>query len=341
MKCPKCEYLGFETGDRCKNCGYDFSLLLEPADALPDLDLRTPDDFSPAPDAWLNDLDREFGALEAPNEPAAPFEPFAPLARVARLAPVTPAHEAAIAPVAPTSDAPIAPASEESDARTGEVRVALPLFLSGSGSDDEPLIKLPASPRAPLAVRRTPETPRLRSMAKAVRKEPGLAFEFTDDAAESEPAPVEAPAARGRLAPPSLQRSSGPGRRLVAAAIDHAILLGIDAGVLYFTLKLASLTIADWRLVPVLPFLAFLFFLKFAYFAAFTAIGGQTIGKMTSGIRVIADDDTIIDASRALRRSLTGAVSLVTLGATFVPALFAADGRALHDRVAHTRVIAL
>ena len=27
MKCPKCDYLGFETGDRCKNCGYDFSLL--------------------------------------------------------------------------------------------------------------------------------------------------------------------------------------------------------------------------------------------------------------------------------------------------------------------------
>ena len=27
MKCPKCAYLGFETGDRCKNCGYDFALL--------------------------------------------------------------------------------------------------------------------------------------------------------------------------------------------------------------------------------------------------------------------------------------------------------------------------
>src|SRR5688572_7300586 len=26
MKCPKCGYLGFETGDRCRNCGYDFSL---------------------------------------------------------------------------------------------------------------------------------------------------------------------------------------------------------------------------------------------------------------------------------------------------------------------------
>ena len=33
MKCPKCDYLGFETGDRCKNCGYDFSLLAAPEPA--------------------------------------------------------------------------------------------------------------------------------------------------------------------------------------------------------------------------------------------------------------------------------------------------------------------
>jgi hypothetical protein len=26
MKCPKCGYLGFEAVDRCRNCGYDFSL---------------------------------------------------------------------------------------------------------------------------------------------------------------------------------------------------------------------------------------------------------------------------------------------------------------------------
>ena len=26
MKCPKCGYLGFDSVDRCKNCGYDFSL---------------------------------------------------------------------------------------------------------------------------------------------------------------------------------------------------------------------------------------------------------------------------------------------------------------------------
>ena len=31
MKCPKCRYIGFETGDRCRNCGYDFSLLSDDA----------------------------------------------------------------------------------------------------------------------------------------------------------------------------------------------------------------------------------------------------------------------------------------------------------------------
>jgi len=38
MKCPKCGYLGFEHVDRCRNCGYDFSLT-SPA-AAPDLSIR-------------------------------------------------------------------------------------------------------------------------------------------------------------------------------------------------------------------------------------------------------------------------------------------------------------
>ena len=35
MKCPKCQYITFDSGDRCRNCGYDFSLTVE----TPDLDL--------------------------------------------------------------------------------------------------------------------------------------------------------------------------------------------------------------------------------------------------------------------------------------------------------------
>jgi uncharacterized RDD family membrane protein YckC len=30
VKCPKCGYLGFDSGDRCRNCGYDFSLAAAP-----------------------------------------------------------------------------------------------------------------------------------------------------------------------------------------------------------------------------------------------------------------------------------------------------------------------
>ena len=38
MKCPKCGYLGFEQADRCRNCGYDFSLA--PAASVPELSLH-------------------------------------------------------------------------------------------------------------------------------------------------------------------------------------------------------------------------------------------------------------------------------------------------------------
>jgi uncharacterized RDD family membrane protein YckC len=38
MKCPKCGYFGFEEVDRCRNCGYNYSLTA-PA-ALPDLAIR-------------------------------------------------------------------------------------------------------------------------------------------------------------------------------------------------------------------------------------------------------------------------------------------------------------
>src|SRR4051812_19496277 len=45
MKCPKCSYLGFDTGDRCRNCGYDFSLVShpssDPADVAADQKLST------------------------------------------------------------------------------------------------------------------------------------------------------------------------------------------------------------------------------------------------------------------------------------------------------------
>jgi uncharacterized RDD family membrane protein YckC len=97
----------------------------------------------------------------------------------------------------------------------------------------------------------------------------------------------------------------------------------------------------DWAVVPAAPLLTFLLLLKLAYFTAFTAVGGQTIGKMAARIRVVTDQDTAVDAPTAVRRTIVAALSTVVFGLGFIPALFGTERRALHDRVAHTRVVAL
>lgn len=319
MKCPKCDYLGFETGDRCKNCGYDFSLLTADVPARePDLPLRE----SPAPTPpmpWLDHFDREPETMEAATAPE-PGPPGRPEIEE------TPAPEPA-AVVAP---------------RPRLVDPALPLFNPEAIDDDTPLIKLPATPRAPLSVRRTPETPRLRAVPKPHRRtaaeaaaiEPVLAF-------AEEPAEAVEDARPVRVRQTPTGETSAPGRRVAAAALDHAILFGIDAVVIYFTLRLAEVTIADWRQLPVVPMVVFLGLVKAAYFCVFTLVGGQTIGKMAAHIRVIVDDEAPMDAARAVRRTLGGGLSMVTFGLAFLPALLASDRRAIHDRLARTRVVAL
>ena len=75
MKCPKCGYLGFESGDRCRNCGYDFSLSspARPIRSTSALDLRPGRSRGPP-----LDLDRIIGA---PDPAAAADLPlFAPSA---------------------------------------------------------------------------------------------------------------------------------------------------------------------------------------------------------------------------------------------------------------------
>ena len=323
MKCPKCEYLGFETGDTCKNCGYDFSLIgdagTEPIEI--DLDLQTVNaDLSIAPD-WPDQLHEfapqpELEPLDSAQDRPAPPEPVA--------ATRTPAP-------------PLSPFT--------------PSFVD---DDDEPLIKLPAAPRPPLAVRRTPDTPRLRVVpkplskpARAAEAAPVLAFdedeEFEAPALSS--APVEPPRrASGVWADPQRPVEgdlSPPGTRLAAAAIDHLLLGGVDVVVLYFTTRIAGLTMGEWTTLPPAPMMAFLLMLKLAYFAAFTTVGGQTIGKMALRLRVVAADRTPVDGALAVRRTLAGAVSALTLGLGYLPAFFDGERRTLHDRLARTRVIAL
>jgi uncharacterized RDD family membrane protein YckC len=318
MKCPKCDYLGFDTGDRCRNCGYDFSLLsaapVVTAGAVtePDLPLRRADGGPLEPVAWPEHLDR---SLRSPDDQGQPV----PFSRPRRS----------------EADMPAA-----RSARAGDP--SLPLFSRSSVDDDEPLIKMPAAPRAPLSVRRTPESAARRAV-KEVAAAPTLGFgdeltQFpTEEPVRESVRPATTPAAR--TAHLVSGEPSGALRRGGAAVIDHAILAGIDVAVIYFTLRVVSLTWSDWQLLSPLPLLAFLSLIKFAYFSVFTALGGQTIGKMAAHIRVVSDENHLVDPAHAVRRSLAGALSLLTLGIGFLPALLSTERRALHDRLAHTRVV--
>ena len=168
MKCSKCGYLGFETGDRCKNCGYDFSLAITPTPAAPELLLRDSLPIEgpfldvplggpasePAPDAGL-DLDRLLGV----PEPAEAFGAAAP-----PLVPRVEVREPAPPAVSVDAPAPRALGTPRAESRPTVAETHLPLF-STEPDDDRPLIAPPAGPpRPPVAVRRsTPAAPRWRS----------------------------------------------------------------------------------------------------------------------------------------------------------------------------------
>lgn len=327
MKCPKCSYLGFETGDRCRNCGYDFSLMAiadKPAIEL-DLDLRRPVVDAPESPDWPMR-----GEGEVPL--SAPAVPISATVRRQRSEP----------PPVPSA----AKGRESKPARDSK----LPLFTASSrDKGDEPLIKLPVTPRPPLAVRRTPDTARLQAVSRAVRgveREPALEFDQTIRRAPERDAPGRAPAHPvSRPAPKAAARVavdvSQPVIRMIAAAIDHVLLGAIDLVVIYLTLRISGLTMGEWTALPLVPLVFFLLLVKLAYFYAFTAVGGQTIGKMALRIRVVTEDHGSIDAALALRRTVIGAASTAFLGLGLLPAFFDPERRAFHDRVARTRVIAL
>jgi len=311
MRCPKCQYLSFDNGARCRNCGYEFSLAA----------------VSPEP----LDLAIQDGT-----------EPIGPLADLALHAP--PIQEASRPP------APLAP-------DTGSPE--LPLFNS-RGRDDQPLVT-PATPRPPLSVRRGPPLPPKPGPAAGPRaarqmvEEPRLALDtaempVVDDPPEPRPARV-APGRRtivepsaSASAPIEADAAAPVGARIVAAVIDLAIVGGIDAAVFYLTLRVLDMHVAEARALPLVPFVAFLLLLNGSYFAAFVAASGQTIGKMAAGIRVIPGDSVAQASERvslgtAIIRAAAYLVSLLPAGLGFLPGVMAKDHRALHDRLADTRVV--
>jgi uncharacterized RDD family membrane protein YckC len=275
MKCPKCQYFSFDSGERCRNCGYDFSLVVE----------------APAADLPIQDGTEAIG---------------------------------------PLSD--------------------FSLFTPDRGDPDAPLVTSGAAPRAPLAVRRTaPAAPRPKARREGGRavpdREPRLALDTAEMAIVPEPTPSPAPppAAEPRLSDPVLAVAPA-GARLLAGLMDLALIGGIDYVVVSLTLKICDLTFAQVLTLPMAPLLSFLVLLNGGYFSTFVAAGGQTIGKMAAGLRVIPADPGAPPSERvsfgqAAVRAAGYVASALPLGLGFLPAFFGQERRALHDRLADTRVV--
>lgn len=383
MKCPKCGYLGFETTDRCRNCGYDFSLA--PFSPEPDLSLRNPEkDIEQAADfdlpgtarqpdpagAGALDLDRLFGddgtsatAAAAPEPgiksrflnppPPATSEPrrvVMPNTQVVdipkpprdeppyvgdapRPAPTTDVGAMTFAVTPPGIAQPVVEAAKVAKAAPFDVAHPDPRTAPSALPFEETLHVAPPPARQPLGVRRTtPEFSRGRSRsARPARSGSLLELGSAPESAQR----TEAAEQEFLLDPPSI------GARVGADAIDALLLAVIDAVVLVLTLRLAglSMTLDDMRIVPAIPFVGFLMLLAFVYIATFTVAGGQTIGKMVTGVKVIGDDGRSVNAADGVLRALACLLVPLTLGLSYAPVFLTTDGRALHDRLAGTRVV--
>lgn len=302
MKCPKCSYLGFEHVDRCRNCGYDFSL--SPSIDSPELPLRN---GTPTPHP-LDDLTLiDAAAPPPPSRFSAELD--ADLERILG-----------------------APNPRESAA------TELPLFLSPT-TEDTPLITKPSPPRPPLAVRRsTPEVPRARGGSPRTANL-DFALDLDGSAApQARVAPFEHAQVHERLAPDAGAEDGGLGARAVAVAIDLLVLGAIDAVVIYFTMQICGVTFPEFGIIPKGPLVAFLVVQNVGYLVAFTA-GGQTLGKMATGIKVVATDAGSIDVGQALKRTVAWLLLAIPAGLGFLTAFLSRDHRGLHDRFAGTRVV--
>ena len=131
------------------------------------------------------------------------------------------------------------------------------------------------------------------------------------------------------------------GGRLGAAAIDLVLLLAIDVAVIWLTMRISGLspTLDNIRTIRPVPMVAFLLVMAFLYLTGFTVGGGQTIGKMLAGIRVTGDDGRGVDITGAVVRALGCLATIASLGLLFLPAFFGTERRAVHDRMAGTRVV--
>ncbi len=125
-------------------------------------------------------------------------------------------------------------------------------------------------------------------------------------------------------------------RRFFAFALDW-IILSVLADLLSFAYRLGTGSSEGMMSLNASLILSFVIFLL--YFTLLTGEGGQTLGKMVLGIRVVAEEGTPVRMSRALVRTLSYILSSFLFCLGFLWALWDKRKQAWHDKVAGTIVI--
>ena len=306
MKCPKCAYLGYESVDRCRNCGYEFALGAG-GGAEPDLRMRDRGHEGGLDDLALHADDEAPIVARATGRARTPT-PSEMLASGLDELPLFGGAGADDEPLIRQASAPRQPLS---------VRRATPEVPRLRGETRAPLLDWsePAT-GASASARPTPPPAHIESFRRRrVVPEPA-------------PEPVQADEEPATL-----------GSRALASAVDVGVLALVDLIVIYFTMKICRLPLSDIALLPKAPLLAFLVLQNVGYLIAFTA-SGQTLGKMIAGVRVLANDtDDTPDVARAAMRAAVWMVLALPAGLGLLTTGLSRDGRGLHDRFAGTRVV--
>lgn len=145
---------------------------------------------------------------------------------------------------------------------------------------------------------------------------------------------------------PPLAAGASFGRRVVALCIDLFALAFLNAAFLsqfggslfrgsphdLLSILLLSATLVGTAII--IPPL-----LGLAYCTIFSACGGQTIGKLLLGIKVVAREGGALSWGRSFLRAVGQLASALPLGAGFLWALVDREGRAWHDHLAMSRVV--
>jgi len=133
-------------------------------------------------------------------------------------------------------------------------------------------------------------------------------------------------------------RPAGFWIRAVAALIDFAVFGLVQLSFRLIGAKIVgpdAQSVASFK--PIATFFTFVVFAG-AYTTVLHALGGQTIGKLIVGIRVVGGDGGVPSLGTAFLRHLGYFVSGAFLTLGFAMAALRADKRALHDLIAGTRV---